>query len=294
MSKTDHIESFMRAGDLGLDSTHSCGEDEMKQAGLVEEADELDAGEIWIAVDGERSKEIMPRALDSMVQMSLRILNDTSMWKAGDWKTGSRMKKLGNEPIILDESEILLWTGKFSHGCYGSDVPCVKSMGLVNMSPRNLALMLLDSSKVKTYNKISQGRTDEVLLQTGIDTINGPFGDGETKIIRSVNKPPLVRTTLEFVSILHVRKLNPEEGEGNGYIAVGRSVTRPSKKSGKSRLRNEILLNVHLMKPVEGFEDRTEMININHFKSALVPAMIGKQMGLSSAGSFIKDIRSAC
>mmetsp|Transcript_11385 Transcript_11385/g.15771 ORF Transcript_11385/g.15771 Transcript_11385/m.15771 type:complete len:333 (-) Transcript_11385:76-1074(-) len=284
--------SFMRAGDLGIDSCHSCASDEMEQAGF-QEAEELDAGEVWIAVDGECSREVMPHVLDAMVHLGLRAVNDTSMWTPGDRKTAAWTKELGDQPTFVEKTDILLWTGNFRHGGYGSDIPCVKSMGLVDMSPRDLALLLIDSSRVRSYNKISQGRTDEVLLQSGIDSVGGTFGKGETKIIRSLNKPPLVPTALEFLSILHARKLDPEEGEGNGYIAVGRSVSRSSNVMEKSttNANNEILLNVHIMKAIEGFENKTVMININHFKSALVPTFIAKQMGLSSASNFITDIR---
>lgn len=280
--------SFMRAGDLNICRSLALPPDLVHDVGLpVDEG----ANELWIALDGERSAEVVPLVVKEMARFSIELIDDCDLWKP-DKKTDKILKK--DDSWVTNDKDVLLWSGKFSHGGYGSEIPCVKSRGLVNMRPHDLAEVLMDSSRVQSYNKMSQGRTDELILQTSIDTADGPYGRGETKTIRSTNKPPLVRTALEFVSLLHGRKLDAENGEGNGYIVVGRSISRTEDSNKVKTVRNEILLNVHLLLEVEASESQTEMININHLKSSMVPMLVAKKVGLSSAVTFINDIRSLC
>ena len=44
----------------------------------------------------------------------------------------------------------------------------VKTTTVVRRSPEFLADLLMDSSKVRVYNKMSVGRTDEVVFQKGM------------------------------------------------------------------------------------------------------------------------------
>ena len=39
------------------------------------------------------------------------------------------------------------------------------------------------------------------------DTQGGPYGDGESKVVRNLTKPPMVSSELEFVTFMHARKL---------------------------------------------------------------------------------------
>ena len=61
----------------------------------------------------------------------------------------------------------------------------------------------MDSTKVKAYNKMSLGRDDVHVFQSGVDTSreDGKLGvDGECKIVRNLTRPPMVNSNLEFVS----------------------------------------------------------------------------------------------
>ena len=144
---------------------------------------------------------------------------------------------------------------------------------------------------------------------------------GVTKLVRSTNKPPLVRKVLEFVTLLHCRALSDDQG-GNGYIIVGRAITpaEDAEKDNKGIMRSEILLNVHIIRrlrtkkkshdkgkkssaksvlisptgnkaPKEDLRNRCLMINVNHVKSPMIPNLIAKKVGLSAAVNFISDIR---
>ncbi len=148
---------------------------------------------------------------------------------------------------------------------------------------------------------------------------------GVTKLVRTKNKPPLVRKVLEFITLLHCRALTDDQG-GDGYIIVARAVTPASEADTKKKgvVQCEILLNVHIIrrlrnnskKSSSGSEkgkggksknvstsgqkasksdlaNRCLMINVNHMRSPLVPSVVAKTVGLSAAVSFITDIRAA-
>jgi hypothetical protein len=111
-----------------------------------------------------------------------------------------------------------------------------------------------------------------------------------------------MRKNLEYVTLLHCRKLTDEQG-GNGYIIVGRAVTpaEDAEKGGKDAhvQRAEILLNVHIIRRLrekkskrKKHSSRSLMINVVHVKSPIVPNMLAKKVGLSAAGSFLVDIRA--
>ena len=80
--------------------------------------------------------------------------------------------------------DILLWLGEFEQG-YKCELPVVKARGIIDASPTSLLELLVDSSKAKSYNKLSRGRTDEKIYQKGIETVGTNF-KGEAKVVRSL------------------------------------------------------------------------------------------------------------
>jgi len=191
--------------------------------------------------------------------------------------------------------DVMVWTGKFTHGCYGHDLPAVKARGLIGMSPRALTELLLDSDRTNEYNKMSLGRTDELRLSDDFTT-DGPVGKGVTKVCRSRSKPPLVRKPLEFVTLIHSRKLEEEDGHGKGYLIVSRAVDSFEPTNDGATLVSEILLNVNLILEVanNGNDDQCEMVNINHIRSPMIPMMVAKKVGLTAAVNFFSDLRALC
>lgn len=171
----------------------------------------------------------------------------------------------------------------------GGDLPTVRAMGLVNMSPRAIVDLLVDSSRVHEYNKMSLGRTDVLVLQNNFEEEGSPF-PGITKVVQSESQPPLLRKRLQFVTLMHARRL---EG-GNGYIIVSRAVTRGEEVVDVKGdiLRSEILMGINIILDVEGDENRAIMINQNHIRSPMVPLFIAKKIGLAAAEGFFDDIRA--
>lgn len=143
-----------------------------------------------------------------------------------------------------------------------------------------------------------------------------------TKIVRSSNKVPLIKRTLQFTTLLHCRELSDEQG-GNGYIIVARAITPAEdvNKKEKGVMRSEVLLNVHIIRRLTGkkasssssissgksvsssnsgrvtskkdLSNRCLMITVSHVRSPLVPKILQKRVGLSAAANFMSDIRSA-
>lgn len=267
---------------------------------------ELDPKEQWVALndcDGLHAP-IAPIAIERLSDFGLTTSMNDSMW-APDTKT-DRLLRQSQCPRWVKETfkpgrvnlpdstvtgnDVLVWSGVFRHGLYGSDLPAIRAAGVVEMSAKALMELLVDSRRVKEYNKMSLGRTD---LQTFQDdmTVDGPFGKSITKVMKSENKPPMVRKNLVFVSILHAKELI----DGSGYLIVSRAVHHPDEQGAPNSIRSEILMGVNLIRKIEGEEEkRCLMINVNHIRSPMVPMMIAKRIGVSAAVGFINDVRALC
>eukprot|EP00529_Nitzschia_sp_RCC80_P016655 CAMPEP_0113490078 /NCGR_PEP_ID=MMETSP0014_2-20120614/26858_1 /TAXON_ID=2857 /ORGANISM="Nitzschia sp." /LENGTH=646 /DNA_ID=CAMNT_0000383833 /DNA_START=232 /DNA_END=2172 /DNA_ORIENTATION=- /assembly_acc=CAM_ASM_000159 len=288
-----------------------------------------DPKERWIAFttdkDGSHAP-IAPIAMDRLAHFGLTTSLNQAMWTPADYKTSGLIKK-GQQaaasgasaggshshqecswyastfrpgPIkqcpALESNDVMIWSGSFIHGLYGSDLPAIRAAGIVNMSAKSLFDLLVDSTRVKEYNKLSLGRTDLVTFDGDLDT-TGPFGRTITKVMRSETKPPMIRKTLVFESILHAKELV----DGSGYLIVTRAIHQPGDDSSdhhhslSSVIKSEILMGVNLIRKVEGQEDsRCLMINVNHIRSPMVPMMVAKRIGVSSAVGFMNDIRALC
>lgn len=261
--------------------------------------------------------------------------NEHVKW-AGEKKTDKFLKEAAAANTkewytALDSSqEVLVWAGKFTASAsgndagYGSDLPIIKTTSIIHQSPRYLAELLMDSNKVQVYNKMSLGRSDVKVFQTGVDTQGGSFGDGESKVVRNLTKPPMVSSLIEFVTCMHARKLRPsdmdilsygstgndgdtsmapESKNGNelGYIVVSRAVTggewdnnssNAKSDNGEKLVRNEILLGVNILKAVPDEPDKTELTSVTHVYSPMIPLMLAKNAGVKGAVDFVRDIRA--
>lgn len=266
-----------------------------------------DPNEEWIALDNGAGSHapIAPYAIQALSRFGFDTCMDINMWKDDNrteklikstkiWSTIAWQMK---GPIVLPDDftadkDVLVWSGNFMHGKYGSDLPCVRAAGIVNMGAKDLAYLLADSTRTHEYNKMSCGRKDLLVLQDDMQ-VEGPFGKSITKVMQSESRPPFLRKTLQFTSILHVKEME----DGSGYLLVTRAVTHPGSFSlvDASILRSEILMGVNVLKKVDGAEDsQCLMINVNHMRAPMVPMMIAKKLGLAAAANFFNDIRALC
>lgn len=262
--------------------------------------------ERWVVLDDGAGlpAPIAPFAVAALAKIGLQSALNKQMWTAGDLKTknleavsggwhdctwnAGGCSSGGSGAYSQDQQSVLVWTGTFQHGHYGSQLPAVRTAGFIQMSAFALTELLVDSSRCREYNKLSVGRTDLLVLQEKMSKL-GPFG-GMTKVMKSESRPPMLRKTLQFISILHATELP----DGTGYLIVSRAVTTPEDEKPilQSVLKSEILMGVNIIKRVEGDENRCLMVTVNHIRSPMVPMMIAKRIGLQAAVNFIQDLRA--
>lgn len=143
---------------------------------------------------------------------------------------------------LEDEMAVFVWTGRFKkEDGYGAELPVVRTVSIVPMSPRKMAELLMDSDRVKTYNKMSLGRKDEITFQCGVDTVASSSDgsseafllDGEAKIVRNLTQPPVTKKLMEFVTLMYARPIKPEDNVGVGIMG-GSSLENLDDDSGDS------------------------------------------------------------
>jgi hypothetical protein len=253
---------------------------------------EMDAR--WVQL-GVGSDSVQP-TVEALAEAGLMAISNETLWKA-DKKTERVIQgrnyttSCRTHPQILDyegtskDTDVLIWSGKFSH-C-GHDIPVYRSSGIIAMDADELIHLLLDSSRIHEYNKVSEGRTDEIIYTNDLCA-----SEGITKVVRSKSKPPIVSKSLEFTSLMHARRLTAADGHGKGYILVTRGVTLRNEKS--DQYSPEILLNVSLIKEIDGLSKKCEMINMNYVSMPIIPSFLVKKLGYNGAISFFNDLRSLC
>ena len=149
---------------------------------------QFNCDENWISVDdgnGDHSP-IAPQAVDALVATGYRAACDPMMWTP----TAKTRKFMTEKGLRFDDiptpappeeeggrgdSSCLVWSGKFPHKHYGHDQPVIRSQGIVNMSAEELVNLLMDSTRVQSYNISSIGRKDELMLSDGTDLDSCPF-----------------------------------------------------------------------------------------------------------------------
>ena len=286
--------------------------------------------EEWEQLTGQEFQS-SPSALDGLASLGIDIANMERSQKFVDWTPSKATATLldgsadnsNNEAVsqaIADAKEgaVLVWTGKWKQPGHGSHLPVVRTVSVLPMSPRDFAALLMDSSRVPTYNKMSLGRTDITTMQSNIDTVGGAFGgiDGEAKVVRNLTQPPLSKKKMEFVTVMHARRMRQGDGPGRGYlgaagnendgfIVVSRAVNDGGPNAaptatngsggggdGEEFIRSEILLGVNLVRPVPDRADVCEVTALTHCNSPSVPLMIAGKIGVKGAVGFVKDIRA--
>ena len=278
--------------------------------------------EEWAGLTG--SEFTVPSAVEGLAATGIAVASMDTADTYVDWSPNKETAALlGDEGDDLvgaissgRDGTVLLWTGKFRSAGRGSDVPAVRTVYVLPMPPRDFAALLMDSSRVMTYNKMSLGRTDLRIMQVGIDTKGGDFGGvhGEAKIARNLTQPPMSKKKMDFLTMMHARPLrkgdNPGRGflggggdDGTGFLVVSRAVNdsspgaqaldwiKESVGDGEERSRSEILLGVNLIRPVPGEPNKSEVTAITHCNSPGVPIMIASKLGVKGAVGFVKDIR---
>ena len=246
----------------------------------------------------------------------LDILNNEVSWKS-DSSTAKRLKRFqtsntnGNTWFTNDEvvesleKDVLLWSGNLEcdmteEMTYGHKIPLFRGRGIIpSMGPRKLTELLLDSSKVKLYNKFSSGRVDSAIFQNDLDLINGPYGSGCTKIVSSETNVPFSSKKLKMENLFHARSIVFDDAinsvisgdddhviEGsvrNAYIIVSRSVQREQEPSNqqshaKQGSKNEIIWGINILRDIPGHPDKTDLITVTQANTSVVPNFLSHKV----------------
>ncbi|KAL7468146.1 hypothetical protein ACHAXS_008366 [Conticribra weissflogii] len=290
-------QSFIRTHDLAINGCNQSPLLPLHGKGIADVIDALFEKGLEFAMD-ESDRWIPVRDTENfLTKRAKQMENGTfdSQQPIGKWQNAASGK------------QVLVWYCPYPHDGHGSEYPVVKARGLIPSSALEIARLLLDSDRVKQYNKMSLGRTDEQSFATGVERVEkcpATGITGEAKIVRSKSQPPLVRKPIELRILLHARRLTSEEEErkhGARYLTIARSVWEtPDGTTDAEDLastRCEMLLGVNLIRELnvphfDNGEKICELTTITHAVSPGIPLLIGKRVGLAAAGKYISDIRN--
>eukprot|EP00984_Skeletonema_dohrnii_P031924 scaffold25103_cov118-Skeletonema_dohrnii-CCMP3373.AAC.2 len=214
---------------------------------------------------------------------------------------GHSIGPMGPWPNAACGDEVLVWTAQCGHDGYGSEYPMVRARGLLPTSARDMIDLLLDSERVKEYNKMSLGRENEHFFSKGVHNPSKcPKTNihGEAKIVRSRSQPPVVRKPVELRLFLHARRLDSEnDDEGSKYLTIARSVWENEDGTADAQAaeatRCEMLLSVNLIRDVSYRGEKwCEITSLTHGVSPGIPIFIARKAALMAAEKYIRDIRS--
>jgi hypothetical protein len=89
----------------------------------------------------------------------------------------------------------------------------------------------------------------------------------------------------------------PGGGDQGGYVVVSRAIAHAEDVEAVEDpkvILSEMLLGLNIIRSVDGESDRCILISLTHLRSPVIPMMMAKRLGMSSAVNFINDIRALC
>jgi hypothetical protein len=227
--------------------------------------------------------------------------------------------------IKMLEKETLTWSGYVQKDrsstesqSFAPKIPIFKARGVISgMNPQQLTELFLDSERVKSYNKWSNGRKDLAVFQDDLDMVGGKYGDGCLKVVQSETSIPLSSNKLKMTNFLHARsiKLDYHElfggekndtyngtngGKHNAYIIASRTAfnqedvsedMKSDDKDIKPGSQNEIIWGLNILLEIPGHPDKTDLTTFNQANSSAVPSFLVNKIGLTCAGDFFKNVR---
>ena len=245
--------------------------------------------DVWETMTGNEFEET--DAVDRLAQSGLQLAanEDENEWI--EWTAQKDTEKALQEKDMmsaLDDGKVLVYLGKAKKEGYGTQIPIIKSKSILPMSAQEMAELLMDSGRVQIYNKMSLGRKDVM-----------NYGEN-TKIVRNLTKPPMAKSNMVSVTLMHSRELQESEKEllsginkdREGYLVVSRAVPGMVDPEIANLTRNDIVLGVNLLQDLGPNE--CLMTAVTHVYSPLIPTMLARKAGVTSAINFVKDIRSVC
>jgi hypothetical protein len=170
---------FIRAHDLCIIDTESDYLDSSSElsstSGFNRPDQRRHANDAFFSID-----QGVGSVLDALIRYGYEVITDES----------KRFRPLQNTQRILSKTagqippeswpvkpwhmtsgrKVLVWQGSSHQSGPGKDLPVTKARGIVRSTPELVMSLLLDSSRVSEYNKMSKGRKDLLFLQKGLHT----------------------------------------------------------------------------------------------------------------------------
>ena len=240
--------------------------------------------------------------------MATQEHNDWIEWKIHDSSRKLLEKADNDERAVLESGEVLVYIGKAKCDGHGSKLPMIKTKSIIPVASKDMAELLMDSSKVKIYNKMSVGRSDLRVLNN-IDDENGDDTDktqtSSTKVVCNLTQPPVAKSKMVSCTLMHSRKLVDSSPTGptssssssspQTHLVVSRAMPGMLYQADDPELlelpRNDILLGVNLLQDLG--PNKCLMTTVTHVYSPALPSMLARSMGVTSAVNFVRDIRAA-
>jgi len=245
-----------------------------------------------VLLDEQTGKEFSdPNMIDRLVLSGLEMIDGRNDNNWIEWKMHDTTRKLlrdnkNSELSILEQGEVMVYIGKAKMEGHGSKLPIIKTKSILPLSSDEMVDLLMDSSKVQIYNKLSVGRTD-------VQTLG--LGDETTKVVCNLTKPPMAKSNMVSCTMMHSRTLGSEGTSSSPprcRLVVSRAAPGMLDIKHIDMPRNDILLGVNLLEDIGPNE--CIMTAVTHVYSPALPTILAKKLGVSSAINFVKDIRNSC
>ena len=221
--------------------------------------------DVWDTLTGTEFQQ-HPEQLQQLAQMGhqLAASDQSNEWIA--WKV------CGSQEALQD-GHIHVWTGQCQKEGYGTQVPFIKTRSIVPFTAREMVDLLLDSSRVQTYNPWSMGRQDL-------------WVHGFTKIVKNRTQPPLGNKAMVSTTLLHATPHDEDQ-----WLVVSRSVGGAAWEDPQDADmgRSDILLGINWLQPLDA--GSCVLTAVTHVYSPAVPTMLAERLGVKSAIKFVKDMR---
>jgi hypothetical protein len=232
---------------------------------------------VWDRLKGDEFQRF-PDLLDGLSATGEKLARQDYSNESIDWKVHSK------GGTSLEDGDVLVWVGTSLKEGYGSAVPWIKTRSIIPLAADEMVELLMDSSRVTTYNPWSLGRVD--------CWVNGepdPLHPArQTKIVKNRVQPPMGAKAAVSVTMLHAR---PIAADGT-WLVVSRATggNRFPELDQDQVGKSDILLGVNLVQPID--DDSCLLTAVTHAYSAIMPAMLAERLGVKGAIKFVKDIRA--
>lgn len=176
------------------------------------------------------------------------------------------------------EEDIRVWRLKKSLRCDPQEDkwPCVRSVTTVDIPVKQLKRLIMDSSKVKIFNKYSGGRIDVHHIGKN------------TKIVWNRTKIPLAIKPYDFCTLMHAVD---DEDNGEAMI-ISKGIEDPRVPIKSDFSRSEVIFALQVLCPSKHDESKTEFTTISHVKYAGTHPFLAWRSAFQGSVSYFRHLKS--